>query len=182
MQVLAINQFFWPDTAATGELLADVARQIDPDIHTVTVLCGESLYGAVNAVSPPPVKIVQCGCVAFSRGRIGRVLSYGSFFAGAALRGLCGSKPTLVVTLTTPPLISLVGTLLKTMRGSRHFIWEMDLYPDIAVDLHVLKRQSIITRLLGAMADISRRNADGIIALGDEMKARLIARGVPEHK
>ena len=39
MQVLAINQFFWPDTAATGELLADVARQIDPDIHTVTVLC-----------------------------------------------------------------------------------------------------------------------------------------------
>ena len=40
MQVLVINQFFWPDTAATGQLLTDVTREIDPDIHAVTVLCG----------------------------------------------------------------------------------------------------------------------------------------------
>jgi glycosyltransferase involved in cell wall biosynthesis len=58
----------------------------------------------------------------------------------------------------------------------------MDLYPDIAVDLNVLKRRSIVTRLVGTLADISRNRADGIIALGDEMKARLIARGIPEHK
>ena len=30
MQVLLINQFFWPDTAATGQLLTDVTREIDP--------------------------------------------------------------------------------------------------------------------------------------------------------
>jgi colanic acid biosynthesis glycosyl transferase WcaI len=182
MQVLLINQFFWPDTAATGQLLTDVAREIDPDVHPVTVLCGSSVYGGVNAASPPPVKIVQCGAVAFSRGNIGRVVSYASFFVGAAMRGVLGSRPALVVTLTTPPLVSLVGTFLKTVRGSRHFIWEMDLYPDIAVDLNVLKRRSIVTRVIGGLADISRKRADGIIALGDEMKARLIARGIPDHK
>ena len=26
MQILVINQFFWPDTAATGQLLTDVTR------------------------------------------------------------------------------------------------------------------------------------------------------------
>jgi glycosyltransferase involved in cell wall biosynthesis len=110
------------------------------------------------------------------------VVSYASFFAGAAAHAVRGPKPALVLTLTTPPLISLLGTLLKTLRGSRHFIWEMDLYPDIAVDLNVLKPRSVVTRLIGAMADFSRKRADGIIALGDDMKARLVARGIPEHK
>jgi putative colanic acid biosynthesis glycosyltransferase WcaI len=182
MQVLLINQFFWPDSAATGQLLTDVARGIDPEMHAVTVLCGTSTYGVVDTLSPPQVKIMQCGGVSFSRGKIGRVVSYASFFAGAAVRGVRGPKPALVVTLTTPPLISLLGTLLKSFRGSRHFVWEMDVYPDIAVSLNVLKPRSIITRLIGTVADFSRKRADGIIALGEDMKERLVARGVPEHK
>src|SRR5215469_5613756 len=182
MRVLLINQFFWPDTAATGQLLTDVAREIDPDLHTVSVLCGDSPYGALDTGAPPPAKILQCGGVAFSRGRLGRIISYGSFLASAAMRGLRGPRPDLVVTLTTPPLTSLVGTLIKTLRGSRHFIWEMDIYPDIAVDLRILKRKSLVTRLLGVLADLSRNKADGIIALGDEMKARLMKRGILEHR
>ncbi len=182
MQVLFINQFFWPDTAATGQLLTDVAREIDPELHAVRVLCGKSLYGAVDSISPPPVKIIQCANMAFSRGKFGRVLSYASFFLGAMLQGVRGPKPAVVLTLTTPPLVSLVGTLLKSLRGARHFIWEMDVYPDIAVDLNVLKQRSIVTRVIGILADIPRQRADGIIALGDDMKARLVARGIAAEK
>src|SRR4029077_10910077 len=98
------------------------------------------------------------------------------------VQGIRGPKAALVVTLTTPPLISLLGTLLKNFRGSRHFIWEMDVYPDIAVCLNVLKSRSVVTRLIGAVADFSRKRADGIIVLGEDMKARLVARGIPEHK
>jgi colanic acid biosynthesis glycosyl transferase WcaI len=181
MHVLLINQFFWPDTAATGQLLTDVTRGIDPKIHAVTVLCGTPDYGAVDMASPPRVEIIRSGGVAFSRGKIGRVVSYASFFAVAAVRCVRGPKPALVLTLTTPPLISLLGTLLKSLRGSRHFIWEMDLYPDIAVDLNVIKPRSVVTRLIGTLADFSRRRADRIIALGNDMKARLIARGIPEQ-
>jgi glycosyltransferase involved in cell wall biosynthesis len=182
MHVLFINQFFWPDTAATGQLLTDVTRGIDPKVHAVTVLCGTSDYGAVDMDSPPPVKIMRSGGMAFSRGKIGRVVSYASFFAGAAVRGVWGPKPELVLTLTTPPLVSLLGTLLKSLRGSQHYIWEMDIYPDIAVDLNVMNPRSVVTRLVGTVADFSRKRADGIIALGDDMKARLVARGIPEHK
>jgi putative colanic acid biosynthesis glycosyltransferase WcaI len=182
MHILVMNQFFWPDTAATGQLLADVTRLVDPSVHTVTVLCGAAPYGVVDATPPPPVKIVRLGSVAFSRGKIGRVVSYMSFFAAAAMHGSRGPKPTVVLTMTTPPLLSLLGTLLKRLRGSRHFIWEMDLYPDIAVDLNVLKPRSWMTRLIGSVADFSRKRADGIIALGEDMKARLVARGIPGHK
>src|SRR5437660_10378731 len=127
MHILAINQFFWPDTAATGQLLADVARALGPEVHVMTVLCGGSDYGAVDTACPPLVKIVRLSGVPFSRGKIGRVRSYAAFFAASAVQGIRGPKPGLVLTLTTPPLICLLGTLVKWMRGSRHFIWEMDL-------------------------------------------------------
>ena len=93
MDVLVINQFFWPDTAATGQLLTDVARGIDPKVHAVTVLCGTPDYGGVDIASPPRVKIVRSGGVAFSRGKIGRVISYASFFAGATVRAFVGRNP-----------------------------------------------------------------------------------------
>src|SRR5260370_419240 len=117
MQILVINQFFWPDTAATAQLLADVTRGIDPKVHAVTVLCGTSDYGAVDMDSPPRVKIMRSGGMAFSRGKIGRVVSYASFFAGAAGRGRLWPKPGLVLTLASPAPVSLLGTLLQSTAG-----------------------------------------------------------------
>ena len=98
------------------------------------------------------------------------------------MRAVRTPKPDIVLTLTTPPLVSLLGTLVKQLRGVRHFVWEMDLYPDIAVDLRVLRPRSLTTKLIGWLADFSRKRADGIIALGEDMKARLVARGISEEK
>jgi colanic acid biosynthesis glycosyl transferase WcaI len=182
LKLLFVNQFFWPDTAATGQLLTDVARAVVPGNGPVSVLCGMPDYGAVDASPAPLVTILRCGPARFSRGKMRRVVSYASFLGGAAWKAFRAPRADVVVTLTTPPLVSLLGTALKAMRGSRHYIWEMDVYPDIAVDLGVLKRGSVATRAIGAAADWSRRRADGIVALGEEMKSRLMARGVPEHK
>jgi hypothetical protein len=39
-RVLLINQFFWPDTAATAQLLADLAEDLAEDGWQVTALAG----------------------------------------------------------------------------------------------------------------------------------------------
>jgi glycosyltransferase involved in cell wall biosynthesis len=54
----------------------------------------------------------------------------------------------------------------------------MDVYPDVATDLDYFKAGGIIDGMTGALADYSRRHADGIIALGECMKQRLIRRGI----
>jgi colanic acid biosynthesis glycosyl transferase WcaI len=179
MNILIINQFFWPDSAATAQLLADLTSAIDPKLHAVTVLCGPPSYGVADMqTGPPPAKIVRIGATAFSRGKITRFLSYVTFFGASAVCAFREPRPDIVVTLTTPPLISLVGTLLRWLRDSRHFIWEMDLYPDIAVDLQVLKPRSLVTKLIEKVADFSRKHADGIIVLGEDMKHRLATRSI----
>ncbi len=187
MRLLLINQFFWPDTAPTGRLLLDVTRAVEAQQIRMTAICGALGYGTPDDEAGddnpyPHVRILRPSSTRFSRNIGGRILSYASFLAGAVVAGFRVQRPDTVVTLTTPPLTSVFGRMLKLARGCRHFIWEMDVYPDIAVDLGTLKAQSMLTCIIGALADWSRRNADGIIVLGEEMKARLIARGIPEHK
>lgn len=187
MRLLLINQFFWPDAAPTGRFLLDVARaaeaqQREANQIEVTAICGAPGYATTDDTPRPPVRILRPPATRFSRDAVGRILSYGSFLAGALVAGFRVGRPDTVVTLTTPPLTSVFGRMLKLSRGCRHFIWEMDVYPDIAVDLGALQPRSLFTCLIGALADWSRRNADGIIVLGEEMKARLIARDIPEHK
>jgi len=70
----------------------------------------------------------------------------------------------------------------RAARATRHYIWEMDLYPDIAVDMGFLSPHSPLTRIVRWVFDFARRRADGVIALGDEMKDRLIAHGIPPEK
>ncbi|MGD1095590.1 MAG: glycosyltransferase family 4 protein [Bryobacteraceae bacterium] len=182
MNLLLINQFFWPDTAPTGRFLMDLTCAIEAQQNRMTTICGASDYGVTDDAAPPPVRILRSSGARFRRDALGRILSYGSFLAGAVLAGFRVGRPDTVLTLTTPPLTSVFGRMLKLSRGCRHFIWEMDVYPDIAVDLGALAPQSMLTCIIGALADWSRRNADGIIVLGEEMRTRLIARDIPAHK
>jgi glycosyltransferase involved in cell wall biosynthesis len=98
------------------------------------------------------------------------------------VRGITAPRPDVVVTLTTPPLLPLIGTLIKWLRGSKHFLWEMDLYPDVAVDVNYIRRGGLLDRAAGVLADLARHKSDGIIALGDCMRRRLLARGIPQEK
>lgn len=178
MKILLVNQFFWPDSAATSQLLTDVARGLAAEGHDVSVIAADGGYAMPDNDDAPRVRISRVQALPFGRGKIGRVLSYLSFYVGAAVRAIALPRQDLVLTLTTPPLLSLLGTAIKVLRGARHFIWEMDIYPDVAIDLGYFKAGGLTDRLTGLLADLSRRKADGIIALGECMKERLVRRGI----
>jgi colanic acid biosynthesis glycosyl transferase WcaI len=178
MRILLLNQFFWPDSAATSQLLTDLARGLAERGHEMYAISADGGYNLASTCSPPAVTICRVKTSRFSRGRIGRIVSYLSFYFLAAFRAFSLPRPDLVVTLTTPPLLSLLGSTLKAFRGCRHFIWEMDVYPDVAIDLNYFKAGGITDHVTGWLADFSRHYADGIIALGECMKRRLVDRGV----
>jgi len=183
MTILLLNQFFWPDSAATSQLLTDLARGLTERGHSVHVICAQSGYAIEDNTEPPPVQIHRIAAAPFLRGIVGRVASYSSFFLGALWQGLRVPPPDVVmITLTTPPLLSLIGTLIQKLRGARHFIWEMDVYPDVAVDLNYFKKGSFLEQVVGFLADLSRKQCDGILALGPCMRDRLVNRGISSSK
>ena len=182
MRILFINQFFWPDSSATSQQLTDLVTGLADRGVEVAVLCGDGGYAAAAGVKPPSAEIHRVRAMPFKRGRISRMFSYLSFYVTAFAKGITLRKADVVVSMTTPPLISLLGAAIKYVRGSRHYIWEQDLYPEIAIDLQYLKAGGLTHKVTGWLADRVREHADGIIALGPCMKERLVARGVDPQK
>src|SRR4051812_13378687 len=114
MRILLLNQFFWPDSAATSQLLTDVARELAERGHQIAAVCGSSSYAAESSgAGLPGIEIRRTPAFKFARGTTARLVSYVSFLVCALSAGLAGKRPDLVITLTTPPLLSLVGTVMK---------------------------------------------------------------------
>ena len=186
MNVILMNQFFWPDSAPTARLLTDLANHLAERGWSVTVFCGSGTYAKIGREQHPDmasnIKVFRCPTFPFARNLPVRLLSYATFLAGSIVIGLLGPRPDLVITLTTPPLLGIVGTILKRFTGARHFSWEMDLYPEVGIDLGVFDPHSRLIRELVKVAALIRRRADGILALGPCMRQRLIDSGVDPRK
>ncbi|MBN9660806.1 MAG: glycosyltransferase family 4 protein [Acidobacteria bacterium] len=179
MNIRFANQFFWPDEAATSQILTDLVRAVDGRVSVICAAGGYTPDGGPTGLPPEGVHVARVGTSRFGHGKLRKLASYAGFYAGAAWRMLSGPRADVVVTMTTPPLLGLIGWAAQRLRGSRHFLWEMDVYPDVATSLGVFRAGGAFDRLVGWFADRPRRRADGILVLGPCMADRLVARGIP---
>ncbi len=184
MRILFLNQFYWPDVAPTGIHLADLVEHLVEGGHQVSVVCSRSAYGALATAgdgNDPTrgVRVIRVPGVPFSRKVVSRLPSYLTFFSGAFLYCLFGPKQDLVVSMTTPPMLSVIGAITRLLRGNRCCVWEMDVFPDVLATTGVLSRQSLIYKTLEQIQGWARRRSDGIIALGPCMRERLVNAGTP---
>ena len=181
MRILCVNQFFWPDSAPTGLLLRELSEHLIERGHRVDVLCSDSGYQAESTGEPPQATVHRIRSFAFSRSAPARLLSWLSFLAGAIIKSLCLQPYDLILVMTTPPGLSYLGWLHRLLRRTPFWIWEMDLYPDVAFGTGKLQKQSATTRLLSYLMNKPRHAAAGLIALGTCMKERLHNNGIPER-
>ena len=112
----------------------------------------------------------------FGRGKIQRVASYLSYIIPATWFGLIGKKPDLILSMTTPPGLAVIGGFVAWVRGAKHFIWEMDLYMDLVMELEYLGHGKRIATAVGWLIDQARKRADGVIILGECMAQRMRGR------
>jgi putative colanic acid biosynthesis glycosyltransferase WcaI len=182
MRILIANQFFWPDVAPTGQYLGDLARRLVSEGHEVTVICSGGSYTEAGRDDgePPPVRIIRIPGFSYRRGALARLVSYSTFLAGAVWHEFRVQRPDILISMSTPPLLGVAGSLMK-IRDVRHYIWEMDLFPDALVSLGVLAENGPPARLLGWIQDWARRRSNGVIVPGPCMRARLLRRGTPAH-
>src|SRR5260370_40162273 len=92
MDILLLNQAFYPDVAATAQYAADLAVKLVERGHRVTVIASRRGYadpGLTFARSAKwrGIQILRCPTTAFGKeARWRRALDFASFFAPCALR------------------------------------------------------------------------------------------------
>jgi len=183
VRVVLINQYYPPSEAPTGLLLADLGESLAMGGHDVTVICSrrdytdpERRFALRERVRG--VEVRRARGTGFGRGsRIGRLLDYLSFLVGAALRLALQRRPEVVVTLTTPPMLALPALSLARLKRARFVFWVMDVYPDLAFELGVLRRGSVVGRLFERLSRHVLRGSDAVAALGEPMAEVLRAAG-----
>lgn len=185
------NQFYLPDRAATAQILGDVVEGATLRWGAgggVGVVCGATAYAGNGSGKESAgaaiggVRVERLGSFKFGHGHLRKLLSYAGYYGGSILEAAAGEKAEVIVTMTTPPLLALVGWMAQSFRGSRHVIWEMDVYPDVAVGLGTFRKGGLLDRFTGWLADTARRKADGVIVLGHCMARIMERRGVPRDK
>ncbi|MDR3638397.1 MAG: glycosyltransferase family 4 protein [Isosphaeraceae bacterium] len=182
-RLLFINQYYWPDHASTAQHLADLTEALAADGHECHVLCGQGTYRP-GAARPPRqevrngVHVHRVPATSLGRGNTYvRMIDYLSFYARAFLLAMMLPRFDAVVTLTTPPIIGLVGTILRRLKGSRHVYWSMDLHPDASLALGRMSRSNPVVASFAWLSDFVYRQADKVVVLGPYMADRITAKG-----
>jgi glycosyltransferase involved in cell wall biosynthesis len=182
VRVVLLNQYYAPDEAATAQLLADVGEGFAKHGWDVRAVCSNRSYTAPERRYPARdtiggVEVRRTWTSGFGRkGKLGRLMDYGTFLLGAARHMLFQKRPDAVVSLSTPPMVAALGWLAARLRGARTVYWVMDVYPDVAYELGVLQPGSLAARVLDRLSRFMIRNSDRVVVLGESM-ARRIALG-----
>jgi glycosyltransferase involved in cell wall biosynthesis len=184
---LLLNQYYYPDIAPTGRYLHDLARDLAARGHEVHVVASRSLYGGGGHASSGDIEdavhIHRVGRPGLRRrSRLGRIADYLAFIVLATWRALRLPRPDLVLALTSPPYLGLVGKAVARLRGARHAHWIMDLYPDAVAAHGLLDSGARVFRCLAALTRLQLRGARPVIALGPfaaERVARYTASQAP---
>ena len=188
MRVLLLNQVFHPDPQAPSQYLSRLALGFVRQGHEVTVLTGCRDYEEPGKLHPAQetwqgVQIIRVWNTGLGhRSKLGRMVDFLSFLFVAFLRGLFLKRADVVIALTTPPLISVLGAILSSIWNVRFIYWVMDLNPDEAIAVGWLKPRGIMARFLETASRWSLRAAHKIVVPDVYMRDRVRGKAIPAEK
>lgn len=188
MHILLLNEYYPPDTSATAKMALQVAETL-AQRHQVTVLAGRPSYdpeefypfSLLRRDVRNSVVVERVGSTAYPRHQMRkRVSNYLTYLALAVPRALA-LHADLVLAMTDPPVAGIAGAFVAGMTG-RPFVYNIrDLYPEMAIGGDIVKPSSWVDR----WEELHRRalqQATRIIVLGEDMRERILSKGISPHR
>ncbi len=183
--VLLLNQYYPPDTAATGRLAGSVAARLADRGHDVTAVVGQPSYLA--DAPPAPARATEHGVdvrrvsVGSSKGRESlatRVIGYLRFLSGSFVKGL-RQRPEVVITFDNPPVLPLISLIIARMRRVPMVYVVADIHPEIVMATGFVSIPRPLVRAINAVHRLVLRRSAVVVTLGAGMAETLERKGAP---
>ena len=188
MKILVLNQYYPPDTSATAKMAHGVVDVVSI-YHHVTVLCGRPSYDPTERKAwrlyqselTGLAHIIRAGSTDYPRFEMKkRVLNYLSYVALAVPRALL-FRCDVVVAMTDPPFEGIIGALVAMLKR-KPFVYNIrDLYPDMALRGAIVA-PGFLARVWEKLHRWALRRAARVIVLGEDMRGRIISKGVDPER
>lgn len=178
--LLVVNQYL--DTVeASGRVLRQLVDGLAEDFD-VTVVAGPHDARYAPAAGHPAVRVLRVPSPRLARtSLLQRAVNYVAFLVGAAMRALVARRPDVILTMTDPPPVGLVGRAVAFVRQAPRVIVLQDLHPDVGLVTGRLTNP-VVVRVLGVIQRAVLRRADLVVVIGRRMAEIVAARGVPERR
>jgi colanic acid biosynthesis glycosyl transferase WcaI len=188
MRILVFNQYYPPDTSATAKMAALMAEHLAAR-HEVTVVAGRPSYDPTEYYPwallrrdvQNGVSVERVGSTAYPRHEMKRrVANYLSYLALAVPRAIA-LRSDVVLAMTDPPIAGIAGGFVAKVT-SRPFVYNIqDLYPDMAVGGDIVRAGKWVERW-EKLHRRALRQAARVIVLGDDMRNRVLAKGISPER
>lgn len=184
MRILLLNLYYPPDTSATAKMAATVVEALSAR-HEVTVLCGRPSYDPSErrrwrlwrTEKVGRARVVRVGSTDYPRFAMKRrVLNYLSYVVLAIPRALF-VRSDVVLAMTDPPFEGIVGAIVALLKGKKYVYNIRDMYPDMAIGGSIVE-PGVLSRIWERLHRWALRRATRVIVLGEDMRGRIVAKGV----
>ena len=176
-----VTQFYPPDYAATGQLIQELAIQLNTHNIKANVFTGQPGYAFLEESAPSKeiankVEIRRTRTTRFWSKRLrGKTINGILFCIRASLHLLKHWHHIDILLLTTaPPFLSVIGYFNNLLFGTPYICLVYDLYPDVVTELQVSNDNSVIIKIWRWVNKIVWHRAQHIIVLSSTMKDRLL--------
>jgi glycosyltransferase involved in cell wall biosynthesis len=177
-RLVIINQYYFPDVSASGQLLHMLALELSRLGLEVAVFTAPPAYGPRETWIECPrretiegVRIRRVWTTRLSKDRLlGRLLNITVFVAQATPRALFSRSDQIHVYTTSPPFIGMVGGGVSLLRRHPYVILLHDAYPQVAVWVGTIRRGSVVERVWHAVNRFAYQRATATIVLCEAAK------------
>jgi len=182
-KILFISHFFKPETGAASIRIQSFVNSLRKAGFTVKVITpkpnypsGKKYNGFSDFICRDPENNITYLPIYFTGKHtlIGRMLSYLSYFISSFMySAIMKFKPDVIITSSPPIFTSLAAFLVSKIRGTRFIFDIRDIWPDIGIELGILKNSAAIL-YLRKIEKLLLNNADAIIVTAEGDKTNVL--------
>jgi glycosyltransferase involved in cell wall biosynthesis len=171
MRLAILTQYYPPEIGAPQTRLSELASYLSTTGHDVTVLTAMPNYptgkiyagygGIIRKERLGGIRVIRtCVYPTQSANLVSRMLNYLSFVVSASFFGSFALNCPDFLLVESPPLfLGIAGLWLRWCKGSKLIFNVSDLWPDSAVELGIVAKDGLATRMAYWLEKICYRTA-----------------------
>lgn len=188
MRLVVVAPHFAPDTAPTGAVVTRIVDELAARGHRIEVITSLPWYREhriepgfdgrwVRREDTPWGRIIRLHPFPTpdKKNFFRRAASFAGFSALAAAAGMRGGRADVVLAVSPPLSLGIDGWLIARARKARFVFNIQDVYPDVAVELGILRNRKAIA-LARRFERFCYERADAVTVLSDDLHDNLSAK------
>ena len=189
-KILILSEYFYPyNSTGAPKIIGEIAEDLVKKGLSVEVITSKKNYNAPAIKNLKKeeiyngVKINRVWSVNSDKNsKVKRILSYLSLSLSFTRSVLVKKDYDYLLIFSSPPISTIIGHLANKIRKKDYAYVVHDLYPEIAYNLNVIKKDGFIGKIMDYTNKKAFETSKNVIAIGRDMEEVLISKGCKKEK